>query len=798
MKKLNLLSLSLLCFVTLASCTETTATTPSDTSSQVTDTDTTTTDTKDPSSEKEALYNFFKTVRETKSVKLTYGEDYATDVYNANYIAYGSDSYGVVIADSYDATETSADKIGYFFTFDESENITLQYAYYNSGFLTASDLAESNYAFKLSQKLPQTRFVYDDDDGYYHTTYVDAVKYLAALLGYGSYYSYITAGDITWSYDAASQEVLADLSFTYKATSSTTKTIECDPAYFTEAGTASLGETADEVLLDSDALLGTALAESAMNAVTSYPTTFTTDLSKLGYDLSIDMMYGTSGDYNTLAIKQASGSDDSYTYFKGNNSSLYSVYLDAQNKLHETKLSSSSGSYTWSSVGAPDVYMNEKAFRLQSDGTYKYIGAQDMAEMAYYGVSFLQADDFGGSFNSLTATVTNGKVSAFNLTIVGTNSSGQTVGAVITTTVKSGENADSALPTVQTLDSDVENGIAKGLAKLTGNTTFKAESSLSNMTYTDAEGATLESHTFPGVSSLYYYDSADKVLYYQRTQGETTTGRGWKEVTTTTDTTSTTAVTPFKLTTDNKMQASNVNVDAEISDYLFSLSPALLKSKTDGTNQYVLKTTKASYITSALLLGPCGYSGIDLNSLVFTTDSEGTITSYTYNFSFEYSDDEYVSGTETVTLSYGDAATNPTSADFSSDVEAFVQPTTWKEEDSDIYADIQSALGDYADQLPYLFSSTYHGNWQSEYSSEYDQTVIVAAVSSSSAASTYLNSYYKTLTDAGLTYVGKQSGMYYFYKYATDVDGNKTTTIEWMVALMISNGYFYMLIAANN
>lgn len=155
-----------------------------------------------------------------------------------------------------------------------------------------------------------------------------------------------------------------------------------------------------------------------------------------------------------------------------------------------------------------------------------------------------------------------------------------------------------------------------------------------------------------------------------------------------------------------------------------------------------------------MLFGPAGNNGMIPSTMVFHTDNDGTIQSISYTYSiYNSSKGDYEKGTETLTFAYDTAAVNPTTADLSSAIKAYVAPTSWKEQSEAIYKDIVSAVGETeAATVPFLFDSNYaEDGWVSQYNPN-GFTMIVGSSSSSSAATTFLNNY--------LTYVqNKDSNM---------------------------------------
>ena len=151
------------------------------------------------------------------------------------------------------------------------------------------------------------------------------------------------------------------------------------------------------------------------------------------------------------------------------------------------------------------------------------------------------------------------------------------------------------------------------------------------------------------------------------------------------------------------------------------------------------------------------------STMVFHTDNDGTIQSISYTYSIYNSNTSaYERGTETLTFAYDTAAVNPTTADLSSAIKAYVKPTSWKEQSEAIYKDIVSAIGETeAATVPFLFDSNYaEDGWASKYANGY--TMIVGSASSSSAATTFLTNYLTYVQKQGFQYGGTQSGIYVF------------------------------------
>ena len=428
--------------------------------------------------------------------------------------------------------------------------------------------------------------------------------------------------------------------------------------------------------------------------------------------------------------------------------------LTAANEVYDSgALTSDSGQkYTWdiaiADLSNTEVF-NPKAFRkVKGSNTYKYLGYSIGAENIFYGLSFLSADDFGGEYNSLSVTLgSNDKVESFNYTVAFRDSSTGSIQGGITfkTTIENGDSVAPTLPTAYTQEAE-EDKIAEGLKKLNGSVSFSMTSSM-----------TVEGTSLNAISAVYYYDKTNKSFIVKQSSGSNELVRGWKEATDN-------AVTPFKIEDDNSLTARNVDVEGHIADlFTPALSPALLKKKLGSENDYVLRTTLATGISSSLLFGPAASEGMIPSTMVFHTDNDGTIQSISYTYSIYNSNTSaYERGTETLTFAYDTAAVNPTTADLSSAIKAYVKPTSWKEQSEAIYKDIVSAIGETeAATVPFLFDSNYaEDGWASKYANGY--TMIVGSASSSSAATTFLTNYLTYVQKQGFQYGGTQSGIYVF------------------------------------
>ena len=442
-------------------------------------------------------------------------------------------------------------------------------------------------------------------------------------------------------------------------------------------------------------------------------------------------------------------------YYVGDSTQVKYMTLTAANEVYDSgALTSDSGQkYTWdiaiADLSNTEVF-NSKAFRKVngSDDTYKYLGYSIGAENIFYGLSFLSADDFGGEYNSLSVTLgSNDKVESFNYTVAFRDSSTGSIQGGITfkTTIENGDSVAPTLPTAYTQEAE-EDKIAEGLKKLNGSVSFSMTSSM-----------TVEGTSLNAISAVYYYDKTNKSFIVKQSSGSTESVRGWKEVTDN-------AVTPFKIEDDNSLTARNVDVEGHIADlFTPALSPALLKKKLGSENDYVLRTTLATGISSSMLFGPAASEGMIPSTMVFHTDNDGTIQSISYTYSIYNSNTSaYERGTETLTFAYDTAAVNPTTADLSSAIKAYVKPTSWKEQSEAIYKDIVSAIGETeAATVPFLFDSNYaEDGWASQYANGY--TMIVGSSSSSSAATTFLTNYLTYVQQQKFQYAGAQSGIYIF------------------------------------
>lgn len=773
MKLRKIVTLGLLCTLGLVACKNdsttpsTTPTQPSTVEPKPSTGDSTTTG---KPADRDAVYNVLSKLKTTKAASINYtleGEEY-TDIFNKDYVMFNRFGQGVALLPSYDPSETNSDKAAYMFEFNDTDivldNVMADQDKTTGALIYETSLDDYNNAYQIGRQISKNRLSVDKESGDIYTTNTTLLKTIAGAVGFQ--YATLVQGGTAYFYlseDETSVEVSLTAYYKKSADSTGTKVLteEFDPIYFNDIGTA-VSDTFGDVLADGDAFLGASLTDDEISNVVSKPVKYHTPLSSLGY---AEVAYGTKDGQNIASTHQVvySGKDadgnnlvgnESMGYYVGDSTQVKYMTLTAANEVYDSgALTSDSGQkYTWdiaiADLSNTEVF-NPKAFRkVKGSNTYKYLGYSIGAENIFYGLSFLSADDFGGEYNSLSVTLgSNDKVESFNYTVAFRDSSTGSIQGGITfkTTIENGDSVAPTLPTAYTQEAE-EDKIAEGLKKLNGSVSFSMTSSM-----------TVEGTSLNAISAVYYYDKTNKSFIVKQSSGSNELVRGWKEATDN-------AVTPFKIEDDNSLTARNVDVEGHIADlFTPALSPALLKKKLGSENDYVLRTTLATGISSSMLFGPAASEGMIPSTMVFHTDNDGTIQSISYTYSIYNSNTSaYERGTETLTFAYDTAAVNPTTADLSSAIKAYVKPTSWKEQSEAIYKDIVSAIGETeAATVPFLFDSNYaEDGWASKYANGY--TMIVGSSSSSSAATTFLTNYLTYVQKQGFQYGGTQSGIYVF------------------------------------
>lgn len=774
MKLRKIVTLGLLCTLGLVACSKedsTPTSTPAQPSTVEPKPSTGDSTTTEKPANRDAVYNVLSKLKTTKAASINYtleGEEY-TDIFNKDYVMFNRFGQGVALLPSYDPSETGSNKAAYMFEFNDTDivldNVMAEPDKTTGALIFETSIDDYNNAYQIGRQVSKNRLSVDKETGDIYTTNTTLLKTIAGAVGFQ--YATLVQGGTAYFYlseDETSVEVSLTAYYKKSADSTGTKVLteEFDPIYFNDIGTA-VSDTFGDVLADGEAFLGASLTDDEISNVVSKPVKYHTPLSSLGY---AEVAYGTKDGQNIASTHQVvySGKDadgnnlvgnESMGYYVGDSTQVKYMTLTAANEVYDSgALTSQDGQkYTWDAAIADlsntEVF-NPKAFRKVngSDDTYKYLGYYIGAENIFYGLSFLGADDFGGEYNSLSVTLgSNDKVESFNYTVAFRDSSTGSIQGGITfkTTIENGDSVAPTLPTAYTQEAE-EDKIAEGLKKLNGSVSFSMTSSM-----------TVEGTSLNAISAVYYYDKTNKSFIAKQSSGSNELVRGWKEATDN-------AVTPFKIEDDNSLTARNVDVEGHIADlFTPALSPALLKKKLGSENDYVLRTTLATGISSSMLFGPAASEGMIPSTMVFHTDNDGTIQSISYTYSIYNSNTgKYERGTETLTFAYDTAAVNPTKADLSSAIKAYVKPTSWKEQSEAIYKDIVSAIGETeAATVPFLFDSNYaEDGWASKYANGY--TMIVGSASSSSSATTFLTNYLTYVQKQGFQYGGTQSGIYVF------------------------------------
>lgn len=796
MKLRKIVTLGLLCTLGLVACSKedstptSTPTQPSTVEPKPSTGDSTTTE---KPANRDAVYKVLSKLKTTKAASINYtldGEEY-TDIFNKDYVMLSQLGLGVALLPSYDPSETKSDKAAYMFEYNDTDialdNVIAHQDETTGDVIYTTSIDSFNKAYQIGKQISKNRLSVDKETGDIYTTNTTLLKVIAGAVGFQ--YATLVQGGTAYFYlseDETSVEISLTAYYKKSAESTGTKVLteEFDPIYFNDIGTA-VSDTFGDVLADGDAFLGASLTDDEISNVVSKPVKYHTPLSSLGY---AEVAYGTKDGQNIASAHQVvySGKDadgnnlvgnESMVYYVGDSTQIKTMTLTAANEVYDSgALTSQDGQkYTWdiaiADLSNTEVF-NPKAFRKVngSDDTYKYLGYSIGAENIFYGLSFLSADDFGGEYNSLSVTLgSNDKVESFNYTVAFRDSSTGSIQGGITfkTTIENGDSVAPTLPTAYTQEAE-EDKIAEGLKKLNGSVSFSMTSSM-----------TVEGTSLSAISTVYYYDKTNKAFIVKQSSGSDELVRGWKEATDN-------SVTPFKIEKDNSLTARNVNIEGHIADlFTPALSPALLKKKLGSENDYVLRTTLATGISSSMLFGPAGNNGMIPSTMVFHTDNDGTIQSISYTYSiYNSSKSDYEKGTETLTFAYDTAAVNPTKADLSSAIKAYVKPTSWKEQSEAIYKDIVSAVGETeAATVPFLFDSNFaEDGWTSQYTNGF--TMIVGSPSSSSAAITFLNNYLTYVQKQGFQYGGTQEGIYIF------VSPNNT----YILGVAYSNGAPIILI----
>lgn len=796
MKLRKIVTLGLLCTLGLVACSKedsTPTSTPAQPSTVEPKPSTGDSTTTEKPADRDAVYKVLSKLKTTKAASINYtldGEEY-TDIFNKDYVMLNRFGQGVALLPSYDPSETGSNKAVYMFEYNDTDIVldkVMADRDQTTGALTyETSIDDYNNAYQIGRQISKNRLSVDKDSGDIYTTNTTLLKTIAGAVGFQ--YATLVQGGTAYFYlseDETSVEVSLTAYYKKSADSTGTKVLteEFDPIYFNDIGTA-VSDTFGDVLADGEAFLGASLTDDEISNVVSKPVKYHTPLSSMGY---AEVAYGTKDGQNIASTHQVvySGKDadgnnlvgnESMGYYVGDSTQVKYMTLTAANEVYDSgALTSDSGQkYTWdiaiADLSNTEVF-NPKAFRKVngSDDTYKYLGYSVGAENIFYGLSFLSADDFGGEYNSLSVTLgSNDKVESFNYTVAFRDSSTGSIQGGITfkTTIENGDSVAPTLPTAYTQEAE-EDKIAEGLKKLNGSVSFSMTSSM-----------TVEGTSLNAISTVYYYDKTNKSFIVKQSSGSNELVRGWKEATDN-------AVTPFKIEDDNSLTARNVDIEGHITKlFTPALSPALLKKKLGSENDYVLRTTLATGISSSMLFGPAGNEGMIPSTIVFHTDNDGTIQSISYTYSiYNSSKSAYEKGTETLTFAYDTAAVNPTTADLSSAIKAYVKPTSWKEQSEAIYKDIVSAIGETeAATVPFLFDSNFaEDGWASKYANGY--TMIVGSASSSSVATTFLTNYLTYVQKQGFQYGGTQSGIYVF------LSPNST----YVLGITYSNGSLIILI----
>ena len=199
-------------------------------------------------------------------------------------------------------------------------------------------------------------------------------------------------------------------------------------------------------------------------------------------------------------------------------------------------------------------------------------------------------------------------------------------------------------------------------------------------------------------------------------------------------------------------------VEGSVYDYVpFTASANVFDINDDG--QYVLRPNIV-YINKAIFCGAYGRL-IDPNTLTMDVDAEGRITTIEYMAEMTYGND-----LERVDIkNYGTAALPSDIASQVENLEPFVTPTSWEDENPDIASKLTSILGSDAASVPYVYVPSVHGKLEALIGGEMEDRVNICSKDFYDFDSTdFVDAYREAVIAAGyvltIPAVGSQGDVY--------------------------------------
>lgn len=183
-------------------------------------------------------------------------------------------------------------------------------------------------------------------------------------------------------------------------------------------------------------------------------------------------------------------------------------------------------------------------------------------------------------------------------------------------------------------------------------------------------------------------------------------------------------VIPFEVTENGdgtkNVRAIGEAVEGSVYDYVpFTASANVFDINDDG--QYVLRPNIV-YINKAIFCGAYGRL-IDPNTLTMDVDAEGRITTIEYMAEMTYGN-----ALERVDIkNYGTAALPSDIASQVENLEPFVTPTSWEDENPDIASKLTRILGSDAASVPYVYVPSVHGKLEALIGGEMEDRVHICS-----------------------------------------------------------------------
>lgn len=360
------------------------------------------------------------------------------------------------------------------------------------------------------------------------------------------------------------------------------------------------------------------------------------------------------------------------------------IGLDGENKLSEERFEKY---YTWDySYPSPSDFLTKelKAFRKIGENQYRYYGYNSSSffrSLSNFngrnGIQWIDIYLVDNKIDHVTFTYRTGQDKYEN---------GETFTYKTTITCQVVKDRNIVNPTPY--QSKTENAIlAKAFQKFDGSNKFQVK-------------AVNDKNSYSKFITTYDLEHFVKENDYYTGGGEKTFISGYKKL-------DDSSYQRFLVGTDDVLKTNGSVKQGNISSLIgFGLSPDIF-TKT-GENEYMFDSYVLKEAKDRMILGSDErYFLPSTFKLTIDPEKEEVVSAY-----YEYSDGISQSGSETLSFLYGDEVKLDSSLEEKiGNLPTWVEPKSWKEEDSKIYTYLQKYFGEEVDNVPYVYDEDIYGQW---------------------------------------------------------------------------------------